>query len=65
MIAMVPSPRRLGSGGDCIPRQGAARIFEGVPEAMLLLLPDGSAYRVLATSTPIVIDGKVVAGLSV
>ena len=27
--------------------------------------PDGSVFRVIATSTPIVVDGKVVAALSV
>ena len=29
------------------------------------ILPDGSVYRIRATSTPIVIDGKVVAALSI
>ena len=47
------------------PDRAPLELSEGVPEAMQLLLPDGSTYRVLATSTPIVIDGKVVAGLSV
>lgn len=34
-------------------------------ERLEMTLPDGSAYRALVRSTPIVLDGKVVASLSV
>lgn len=34
-------------------------------ERITMVFPDGTSYRALVTSTPIVIDGKVVAALSV
>ena len=34
-------------------------------ERIDMTLPDGSVYRALVTSTPVIVDGKVVAALSV
>lgn len=62
---MVPSPavddRKVPAALD----KALLELPGGIPEAMLLLLPNGSAYQVPGTSTPIVTGGKVVAGLSV
>lgn len=56
------TPLRMGD----LPYNRALRgEIVGQGERIEMTLPDGTIYRALVTSTPIIVDGKVVAALSV